>query len=222
MKEINIVQQGLYILLICQATSRARASATELAERLAGLRAGLAGQQGGLTGPELERRRDQLQLLTRQLAGLRDQLAEPSQGAAARTALLADLGTGGWGDTVGGAGDRREMPVRAGAQETEHTRGRETVQVRAQQQEMLDEQDAGLDVLADIIRRQKGMGQDIYREVTQQNDLIDDIDDRVTNVNTRLLETTSNVRVVSNRDRTCGYWVVIILLAIAIITVLFI
>ena len=65
-----------------------------------------------------------------------------------------------------------------------------------------------------------GMGEDIFREVTQQNDLIDDIDDRVENVNQRLLDTTSNVRVVSNKDRTCGYWIIILLLAIAIIAVL--
>ena len=76
-------------------------------------------------------------------------------------------------------------------------------------------------MLGDIIRRQKGMGQDIFREVTQQNDLIDDIDDRVENVNQRLLDTTSNVRVVSKKDRTCGYWIVILILAIAIFAVLF-
>ena len=65
-----------------------------------------------------------------------------------------------------------------------------------------------------------GMGEDIFREVTQQNDLIDDIDDRVENVNQRLLDTTGNIRVVSKKDRTCGYWVIILLLAIAIIAVL--
>lgn len=76
-------------------------------------------------------------------------------------------------------------------------------------------------MLGDIIRRQKGMGQDIFREVTQQNDLIDEIDDRVENVNQRLLDTTSNVRVVNKKDRTCGYWIVILLLFIAIIAVIF-
>merc|ERR1719500_767777 len=96
-----------------------------------------------------------------------------------------------------------------------------TSQVKQQQQELLDEQDAGLDILADIIRRQKGMGQDIFREVTQQNDLIDEIDDRAEDVNQRLLATTSSVRVVSKKDRTCGYWVVILLLFIAIFVVLF-
>ena len=118
------------------------------------------------------------------------------------------------------------------------TFGVETASLRSDQERALAEQDEGLDLLADVIRRQRGdggvllvlfllfdmiaegMGQDIFREVTQQNDLIDDIDDRVENVNQRLLDTTNNVRVVSKKDRTCGYWVIILLLAIAIIAVL--
>ena len=100
------------------------------------------------------------------------------------------------------------------------TFGVETESLRSDQERALAEQDEGLDLLADVIRRQRGMGEDIFREVTQQNDLIDDIDDRVENVNQRLLDTTSNVRLVSKKDRTCGYWVIILLLAIAIIAVL--
>ena len=106
---------------------------------------------------------------------------------------------------------------RTGVIETESSSGMGTGQVKQEQQKILDEHD----VLADIIRRQKGMGQDIFREVTKQNDLIDDIDDRAENVNQRLLATTSSVRVVSKKDRTCGYWVVILILFIAIIVVLF-
>ena len=75
--------------------------------------------------------------------------------------------------------------------------------------------------LADIIRRQKGIGQDIFRDVTQQNDLIDEIDDRAEDVNQRLLSTTNSVLVVSKKERIGGYWVVILLQFIAIIAVLF-
>ena len=96
----------------------------------------------------------------------------------------------------------------------------ETGSLRTEQERIIAEQDQGLDMLAQVIRRQRGMGEDIFREVTQQNDLIDDIDDRVENVNQRLLDTTSNVRVVSKKDKTCGYWIIILLLAIAIIAVL--
>ena len=74
------------------------------------------------------------------------------------------------------------------------------------------QQDAGLDMLHDIVVRQKGMGQQIFREVspieakktgkkvlpikwqvTTQNELIDDIGDRTENVNARLLATTGYV-----------------------------
>ena len=99
--------------------------------------------------------------------------------------------------------------------------GVETGLLRSDQDRLLAEQEQGLDMLGEIIRRQKGMGENIYREVTQQNDIIDDIDDRVETVNQRLIDTTSNVNIITKRDRTCGYWIVIVLLAIAIIVVIF-
>ena len=40
-----------------------------------------------------------------------------------------------------------------------------SVQVREDQEELLAQQDAGLDMLHDIVVRQKGMGQQIFREV---------------------------------------------------------
>ena len=70
-------------------------------------------------------------------------------------------------------------------------------------------------------RKQKGMGNQIFNEITQQNDLIDDIDDRVENVNQRLINTNDNISVVTKKDRTCGYWIVITILAIAILVVIF-
>ena len=65
------------------------------------------------------------------------------------------------------------------------------------------------------------MGQQIFNEVTQQNDLIDDIDDRVENVNQRLINTNENINIVTKKDRTCGYWIIILILAIAILVVIF-
>ena len=64
------------------------------------------------------------------------------------------------------------------------------LQVREDQESLLAQQDAGLDMLHEIVTRQKGMGQQIFREVTVQNELIDDIGDRTENVNARLLATT--------------------------------
>ena len=175
------------------------------------------------------RRRDLLDSLSRKYEAVKNQVSEPVSGAAARGQLLEDLGTTGWGTAHSsegflgpGGSDRTVMPNRSGVMETERSMGVGTSQVKQEQQNKLDEQEAGLDILADIIRRQKGMGQDIFREVTQQNDLIDEIDDRAEDVNQRLLSTTNSVRVVSKKDRTCGYWVVILIIFIAIIMALFV
>ena len=65
------------------------------------------------------------------------------------------------------------------------------------------------------------MSTQIFNEITQQNDLIDDIDDRVENVNQRLINTNDNISVVSKKDRTCGYWIIILILFIAIVVVIF-
>ena len=40
-------------------------------------------------------------------------------------------------------------------------------------------------------------------------------------VNQRLINTNDNISVVTKKDRTCGYWIVITILAIAILVVIF-
>jgi len=210
-----------------QASQRVRSMVGELGGEVLKLRTGLANSSARLTNHEMNRRRDLLESLARKYQAAKDQVSEPASGGAARGELLQDLGTSSWGtggssESGGGRSDRRVMPVRSGVMETDRSLGVGTDQVKQYQEQKLAEQDAGLDVLADIIRRQKGMGHDIFREVTQQNDLIDDIDDRAENVNQRLLDTTSRVRVVSRKDKTCGYWVVIVILFIAIVVVLFV
>jgi len=211
-----------------QASQRVRSMVSQLGSEVQRLRAGLANSSSRLTNHELNRRRDLLDSLSRKYGAVKNQVSEPASGAAARGQLLEDLGTTGWGTAPSsegflgpGGSDRKVMPNRSGVMETKRSMGVGTTQVKQEQQNKMDEQEAGLDILADIIRRQKGMGQDIFREVTQQNDLIDEIDDRAEDVNQRLLSTTNSVRVVSKKDRTCGYWVVILLLFIAIIAVLF-
>ena len=46
------------------------------------------------------------------------------------------------------------------------------------------------------------MGNQIFNEITQQNDLIDDIDDRVENVNQRLINTNDNIATRHNTNMT--------------------
>ena len=92
---------------------------------------------------------------------------------------MADLGTSGWG-APSTPQSATVVPNRTGMRETEATAGRSSVQVglklidilwkasqvREDQEELLAQQDAGLDMLHDIVVRQKGMGQQIFREVS--------------------------------------------------------
>lgn len=210
-----------------QATDCIRQLVAQLGGEVGKLREGLASSAPRLTGHELNRRRDLLDSLQRKERSLRDVVSEAPRGGGARDQLLgrqsglADLGTSGWG-APSAPQSATVVPNRTGMRETESTAGRSSIQVREDQEELLAQQDAGLDMLHDIVVRQKGMGQQIFREVTTQNELIDDIGDRTENVNARLLATTGDIRVVERKDATCLYWVVIILLLAAILTVLFI
>lgn len=91
--------------------------------------------------------------------------------------------------------------------------------MRRQQQQIIAEQDQGLEALSGIIQRQKLMGQAISDEVDLQNDIIDDIDARMDQTNQRLIRETTHVRKVTAKSSTCGMLVVIVLLIIAIIVV---
>jgi len=212
-----------------QSTQRLRSTFSELTSNVTSLRSSLGTLGSQLTSHELNRRRNLLENLSRKMGSVRDEIQDSSsmnRNSAARGQLLADLGTTSWGATPGGqdhlpSESRRSVPYRSGVRETDSSAGVETGLLRSDQDRLLAEQEQGLDMLGEIIRRQKGMGENIYREVTQQNDIIDDIDDRVETVNQRLIDTTSNVNIITKRDRTCGYWIVIVLLAIAIIVVIF-
>jgi len=215
-----------------QSTQRLRSMYSELTSSVTLLRSSLSNLAPQLTTHELNRRRDLLENLAMKVSSARESIQEGESGGinAARSQLLADLGTTSWGSsTPRYQGEshlpqdtsRRTIPNRIGVRETERSVGVETGVVRSEQDRLLAEQEAGLDMLGNIISRQKGMSQNIFNEVTEQNNLIDDIDDRVENVNQRLLDTTGNIRIVDKKDRTCGYWIVILILAIAIVVVLF-
>lgn len=91
--------------------------------------------------------------------------------------------------------------------------------MRRQQQQIIAEQDEGLEALSGIIQRQKMMGQAITDEVDLQNEILDDIDGRMDQTNTRLIKETAHVKRVTAKSSTCGMLVVIILLIIVIIVV---
>jgi len=212
-------------------TQRLRSMSSDLTSELSDLRQSLGKLGPQLTSHELNRRRDLLEGLSRKAGSVRDSISDSGSmtltGDNRRSQLLADLGTTSWAASAPSEEhlpketNRRVMPTRSGVRETESSSGVATNNLRSEQDKMMQEQEEGLDLLGDIIRRQKGMGQQIFNEVTQQNDLIDDIDDRVENVNQRLINTNENINIVTKKDRTCGYWIIIVILAIAIIVVIF-
>ncbi|XP_037784463.1 syntaxin-8-like [Penaeus monodon] len=94
-----------------------------------------------------------------------------------------------------------------------------THQLRQQQQRIMQEQDTGLEALSKVISQQKRIASAIGTEVEDQNQLIDDITDRTTHAQTRLVDETDHISTVTRQTRTWPYWLVITLLFVAIIIV---
>ncbi|KAL0103342.1 hypothetical protein PUN28_017551 [Cardiocondyla obscurior] len=87
------------------------------------------------------------------------------------------------------------------------------------QEQVLREQDKDLEELCKVITRQKEIGQTISNEVDHQNEIIDDLADHMDRTDESLINKTRQVRNIQSKDSTCGYWVVILLLFIAIVIV---
>ncbi|XP_003742418.1 syntaxin-8 [Galendromus occidentalis] len=90
--------------------------------------------------------------------------------------------------------------------------------IQAQQQYMKD-QDAGLDQLAAIMSRTKNLAQEFTTEIDLHNEIIDDVGERMESVNARLIHNTQRTRQLVYTTDTCGLWVIVIALMIAIIIV---
>ncbi|XP_029168224.1 syntaxin-8 [Nylanderia fulva] len=91
--------------------------------------------------------------------------------------------------------------------------------IMTHQERILREQDKGLEELCKVIARQKEIGQTISNEVDHQNEIIDDLADHMDRTDESLINKTQQVRTIHSKDRTCGYWIVILILFIAIIIV---
>ncbi|XP_077055078.1 syntaxin-8 [Siphateles boraxobius] len=103
--------------------------------------------------------------------------------------------------------------------ESEETLGLGFGEIKHQQQQIIEAQDAGLDALAAVISRQKLMGQDIGNELEEQNEIIDDLTQLVDKTDSRIKNETHRVRLLETKSASCGMWVVIVLLLIAIVVV---
>ncbi|KAJ8318009.1 hypothetical protein KUTeg_003100 [Tegillarca granosa] len=103
--------------------------------------------------------------------------------------------------------------------EPEEFQGVSNEAIRQQQQHIIREQDQGLESLSHVIARQKEMATDIGNEVDSQNVLIDEITDHVDRTGERLIKETRHIRIVDRKSNTCCYWIVMVVLFIAILVV---
>ncbi|RXG67590.1 hypothetical protein Avbf_14414 [Armadillidium vulgare] len=115
---------------------------------------------------------------------------------------VADLGTVNWGD-----------------EESESTKGLTNEELRSQQREVVQAQDAVLESLSAVVGSQRHIAQSIQSEVEDQDDLLIDIQDRTTVTQASLEQQTSNITEATRKASTWGYWIVVVLLLIAIIIV---
>lgn len=116
------------------------------------------------------------------------------------------LGPGGSGATARG-------------ETTDPEAGGEAQDYRQMTKQLQQEQDKGLDMLDEIISRQKGLVRGIGNQIDFQNEIIDDIGGNMDTTQVRLVRNTRNVDRISHKSDSCCYWVIIVLLLIAIVVV---
>lgn len=207
-----------------QLTDDLRRTLAQFKQQVVRLSEKLASEKNGLTSGERTRREGIVDSLSRKEKDLKELVSKTSFRDVDQDKKnlfrrpvpgggVANLGKTGWGDVERGDSDQY------GGEESRETAGHSAQALREKREETMRDQDAGLDALHSVIIRQKSMAQQIGSEIHQQNEIIDEIDDRLDNTTQRLLDNTARVRSVGAKDTTCGYWVIIILLLIAIIVV---
>ncbi|XP_060774542.1 syntaxin-8 [Neoarius graeffei] len=187
-----------------------RASLQKLKQNITQLRETLvrASSQRRIMQSEADRRQNLVDdLVTREKQLFTAFSRDPSAPEPSRSTLL----TGGFGAEPA----RNPWLVN----ESEETRGLTFGEIKEQQQRIIQAQDEGLDALADVISRQKRMGQEIGNELDEQNEIIDDITQLVDTTDRRIHNETRRVRLVETKSASCGMMVVIVLLLIAIVVV---
>ena len=87
------------------------------------------------------------------------------------------------------------------------------------QQQQMEQQDAGLNAIAESLARQRQLGLVISGELDDQNKMLGDIDEGLTNTGSRLRRETKHVEYISEKTKTGGMMCCICLLILAIILV---
>ncbi|XP_043940964.1 syntaxin-8 isoform X2 [Protopterus annectens] len=104
-------------------------------------------------------------------------------------------------------------------EESEETLDLDFSGLRQQQQRIIEEQDAGIDILSTVIARQKQMGLDIGNELEEQSEIIDDLAHLVDKTDDKIRNETRHVKLVEKKSASCGMLVTIVLLLVVIVVV---
>ena len=148
------------------------------------------------------------------------------RGEKCRTLFTKTMSSGGYDDGYarnalfgqgGGGGGGGRGGVRF---EDESTRGVDTRDMYQQQDQIIRDQDQGLEALRKSIAVQKRMGTAIGEELTDQNEMLDDLNEGMDQTQRRLTRETQHVVHVTEKAKAGGMFCCIILLIIAIIVVL--
>ncbi|CAD7002909.1 unnamed protein product [Ceratitis capitata] len=89
--------------------------------------------------------------------------------------------------------------------------------LKQRQIDILERQNRGLEVLSQTISRQRNLASQLGQEVENQNDILDNLADTMERVDARVHVETGNIGEINRKDSTWGYWLIIILLFIAIV-----
>ncbi|XP_017461575.1 PREDICTED: uncharacterized protein LOC108354911 [Rhagoletis zephyria] len=91
--------------------------------------------------------------------------------------------------------------------------------LKQRQIDILERQNRGLEILSQTISRQRSLASQLGQEVESQNDIVDNLADTMERVDAHVHIATGNISEVNRKDSTWGYWLIIIILFIAIIVV---
>ncbi|XP_061395942.1 syntaxin-8 [Musca vetustissima] len=86
--------------------------------------------------------------------------------------------------------------------------------------DMIEQQNQGLETLSQTLARQRALATQLGQEVEDQNDILDNLANTIERVDTGVNRETRSISLINRSDsNTCGYWIVIIVLFVAIVIV---
>ncbi|XP_055376837.1 syntaxin-8 [Condylostylus longicornis] len=178
------------------------------------LKLNTANKKKSITVEEVERRRRQLEILQSsfnhvQAKFLKSEGTSTSKMTEERNQLLGNKRSVWQGDD--GDDDDDDEPIISNLPSNYSYKD-----FRQEQKSILESQNKGLEALSATISRQKQLSTRLGQEIGVQNDIIDNIAENMDGIDVRVISATRDIGSINQRDTTCCYWIIIIILFIAI------